>query len=340
MSPSQVLPANPDDAAELAAADVALDRAVNLYSVLEVSPDADEETIRRRINEMFLEAQRNFDHRNFRRRFFYQELFEVHLPQARFHLLDSKRRKDYNNSLKLRVLPAATNTLSEQSSLDSLPSLRDAKPANLGVDGLDLNSLPSVKDATQSDVARVKVAQRQGQLRASNLAATQLAQVQQQSLSPADAAAIARFKAAQEEQPVSDVATSTHSAPANLPQNYRAQPVAPTAMQTEALQLERRRDMKRRELIKNELMAVGMQWAAMSAFGTLTLGIAAWIGIQNWVGTKNSSADFLINLGGVVACCFIATAVGRSAHRSARRRTVALLSQMPYEQLLRRCAKR
>lgn len=346
MVSSSVLPTNRvDENAASMDADMNADKAVNLYSVLEVSPDAEDEAIRRRINNLFLEAQSNIDHRNFRRRFYYQELYEVHLPQARLHLLNPERRHAYDHSLKLRVLPSLTNAPHEYS-LDSLPTVREENAVNLGADGLDLNSLPSVDDAaqTRAQETQIEIARRQAKLRADNLAATQQLQAQR-TLSPADAAAFARFKAAQEEsQPAQTVANPPRSTPQTTPQPmpapYNARPLETTTAQTEAIQLERRRDMKRRELIKYELMAVGTQWAAISAFGTLAIGIAAWFGIQHWIQTKNVGADFLINLGGVVACCFIAAAVGRTAHREARRRTVALLSQMPYEQLLRRCAQR
>lgn len=344
MTSSTVLPANSvDENAASSDADLNADKAVNLYSVLEVSPDAEDETIRRRINDLFLEAQSNIDHRNFRRRFYYQELYEVHLPQARLHLLNPERRNAYDQSLNLRILPSVSNTRNEYSNLDSLPTLREEKLVNRGADGLDLDSLPSVDDAaqTQAQETQAEIARRQAKLRADNLAATQQLQAQQK-LSPADAAAFARFKAAQEDsQPAQTAANTPRSTPQKVPTpSYKARPVETTTAQTEALQLERRRDMKRRELIKYELMAVGTQWAAVSAFGTLAIGIAAWFGLQHFIQTKNVGADFLVNLGGVIACCFIAAAVGRIAHREARRRTVALLSKMPYEQLLRRCAQR
>lgn len=69
---------------------------VDLYEVLELPVDADRNTLRKRINELYLDAQRNLDHRNFATRVKYQELFEVMLPQARYILLDDARRDEYN----------------------------------------------------------------------------------------------------------------------------------------------------------------------------------------------------------------------------------------------------
>lgn len=69
---------------------------VDLYEVLDLPVDADRNTLRKRINELYLDAQRNLDHRTFATRVKYQELFEVTLPQARFILLDDGRRDEYD----------------------------------------------------------------------------------------------------------------------------------------------------------------------------------------------------------------------------------------------------
>lgn len=72
------------------------DEFVDLYEVLELPFDADRTTLRKKINEMYLEAQRNLDHRTFATRIKFQELYEITLPQARYILLDEGRRDDYN----------------------------------------------------------------------------------------------------------------------------------------------------------------------------------------------------------------------------------------------------
>lgn len=69
---------------------------VDLYEVLDLPVDTDRNTLRKRINELYLDAQRNLDHRTFATRVKYQELFEVTLPQARFILLDDGRRDEYD----------------------------------------------------------------------------------------------------------------------------------------------------------------------------------------------------------------------------------------------------
>jgi hypothetical protein len=74
---------------------------INLYDVLQVPADADTEIIRLQINRMYIEAQQNLDHRNAKKRLRYQQLFQVHLPQARFYLLDHERRQQYDRALSL-----------------------------------------------------------------------------------------------------------------------------------------------------------------------------------------------------------------------------------------------
>lgn len=82
------------------------DEFVDLYEILGVPLDADREVLRKRINEMYLEAQRNLDHRSFQMRVKYQEIFEVTMPQARYILLDAGRRAEYDRMVSsMRGLP-------------------------------------------------------------------------------------------------------------------------------------------------------------------------------------------------------------------------------------------
>lgn len=69
---------------------------VDLYSVLGVAPDSPTADLRRRIALLYIEAQDNLDHRSFRKRFYYHELYEVHLPHSHHVLLDETRRAAYD----------------------------------------------------------------------------------------------------------------------------------------------------------------------------------------------------------------------------------------------------
>ncbi|MDQ3813071.1 MAG: hypothetical protein M3347_03870 [Armatimonadota bacterium] len=68
---------------------------VDFYELLNVSPDADTEQLRNRINELYSEAQANRDHRNLAKRHEYQLLLEL-LPQCRTVLLDAQKRQRYD----------------------------------------------------------------------------------------------------------------------------------------------------------------------------------------------------------------------------------------------------
>jgi len=73
---------------------------VDLYEVLEVQPATDAAILRRRISEMYLEARDNLNHQNHRKRFYFRELYEIHLPQARLVLLDAEKRAAYDEQLQ------------------------------------------------------------------------------------------------------------------------------------------------------------------------------------------------------------------------------------------------
>ncbi len=85
------------------------DEFVDFYEALNLPLEADRKEVRRRINEVYLEAQRNLDHRNFQTRIKHQEMFEVVLPRARYILLDEGRRDDYDrlvNAFRAASAPA------------------------------------------------------------------------------------------------------------------------------------------------------------------------------------------------------------------------------------------
>ena len=84
------------------------DEFVDFYEILELPIEAERGEIRKRISELYVEAQKNLDHRNFNTRVRYQQLFEVTLPQARYILLNDGRRDDYDRLVKSSRAPAGT----------------------------------------------------------------------------------------------------------------------------------------------------------------------------------------------------------------------------------------
>ena len=76
------------------------DEFVDFYEVLNLPLEAERKQISKRMNEVYLEAQRNLDHRNFQTRVKHQEMFELILPRARYILLDEGRRGEYDQVVK------------------------------------------------------------------------------------------------------------------------------------------------------------------------------------------------------------------------------------------------
>ncbi len=83
------------------------DEFVDFYEILELPLEAERSEVRKRISELYIEAQKNLDHRNFNTRVHYQQLFEIILPQARYILLDEGRRDDYDRLVRASRGPGA-----------------------------------------------------------------------------------------------------------------------------------------------------------------------------------------------------------------------------------------
>lgn len=79
----------------------------DFYALLGVSREADEETLRRRIRESYVEATTNADHRNIARRIHFQTMAEQVLPQCHRILLDAKTRAAYDEQSRLHHEGAA-----------------------------------------------------------------------------------------------------------------------------------------------------------------------------------------------------------------------------------------
>ena len=107
---------------------------VDLYEVIGVGRDALIPDIRKRITEMYLDAQNNLDHRNAKKKLHYQQLFEILLPQSRHLLLEPDRRAEYDNYLDEHKDDAsqravAERTLSTNEFLSTSNSVEEAAQA-------------------------------------------------------------------------------------------------------------------------------------------------------------------------------------------------------------------
>lgn len=249
---------------------------VDLYDLLDLPPGSDVAAIRKRITTLYIEAQNNLDHRNFRKRFYYQELFETYLPQAHHLLLNDARRAEYHEQLQAHHAHASGT------------ELRFDKPSpetqlEVAQDALESGTLPTLR-------------------------------------------------------PVPPQKPAPPIAPPPTPR-----PATPEWMRMDAGRVERRRDFKRRELIQRELESAGLRWGVAAGMAIVLLMSALL-----YLTINTSPGQALQPLGlpwGVFSFLYFAAMISlgvfsaRIAVRYARRRIVAVLSQMPYEQLLHRCER-
>jgi hypothetical protein len=111
----------------------------DLYALLGIAPDADAETMRKRIREAYVEATANSDHRNMERRIHFQTMVERIIPQCRRILLDDNLRAeyDYQSGLHRAGNPAAIDYTEflrsvPGSGVVASPSARTALPGKQG----------------------------------------------------------------------------------------------------------------------------------------------------------------------------------------------------------------
>ena len=235
---------------------------VDLYEVLELWPEADTATLRKRISELYLEARDNLEHQSHRKRFYYRELYEVHLPLARLIFLDKEKRAEYDKQLR------------EYFQKSGKPRSIH-KPRDTGRTRLD--DLPGTVPAETVD-------------------------------------------------PFAEFADIVDDIP--LP------PIMPT-LRMNPQDVEKRRDLKRRELIKHELIAQGLKWGLIGGLGTAVLLLLFITGVLAAL-QLNTLAAYII---GFVFAAALSAFVSRQATRAARKSAVASLSKMPYDKLLRHCRR-
>lgn len=274
---------------------------VDLYELLDVPHNADTKRIRKRIGEMFSEAQNNVDHRNFRRRFYYRELMETVLPHARHHLLDVVHRGDYDRSIGL---------------LPPLPTPPPFVPPPTSSATDALLSSDNLLVVTRPDAPEIKPP--------ANVASSEAMEEEEIDFS--------KFMPVVALSGRGSDAENADGGLQNAPRDASHRGV-PEHSRMDAERVERRRDVRRRELIKHELQAEGTKWASFAGLGMFFSLGAALLALA-------TALDFsLLKLIAVPLAAGMAALCARYAHRKARRHIITLLSQMPYDQLLQRCAK-
>lgn len=288
-----------------------LDEFVDLYKILEIPQSTSETEVRERVNKLYLEAQRNLDHHNFRKRFYYQQLYEVHLPQAHQLLLNAPQRAEYDRYLDCfnKGLPFPA---------DLAGTRNDSTSGELGrSEQIETDMLPTF----DSSVAN---------------AAPPATSVTQTSAKTSDAKVPARPAAPASRPARSTASPAEKASPGDAAASLAAQ-VAKRKAQVimDASEVERRRDYKRRELIKGELVASGLWWGWGAGAGCfIVVAALLFFALNQMKMTANNALS-----GGLLIAVVIAALIGRYALREARRRVIVVLSKMPYDELLRRCSR-
>jgi hypothetical protein len=105
----------------------------DLYALLGVPNDADDDLLRLRIRESYIEATANSDHRNMDRRIHYQSMVERILPQCRRILLNSEGRAAYDHQTALHHegLPGAMDYASFVNTATSGAAVLEDSEANI-----------------------------------------------------------------------------------------------------------------------------------------------------------------------------------------------------------------
>ena len=286
------------------------DEFVDFYEILELPLEAERSEVRKRISELYIEAQKNLDHRNFNTRVRYQQLFEVTLPQARYILLDDGRRDDYDRLVRASRASAgsaatASGDLSGQVAATEQGTVARSRSAPSGIPGeaptSNIGALPDVapdpqaveqereelwnkwKSGLQSAMEREVAKENAREIKAASAATTPLADrieaIQSGAPQPQAASTPAPSKSRSERPKVKfdfDEASQNASASnASAPSAESEDSVSPSGHILSPQQLEERRVNQRREIIREELENTGVKASFIGAALVLVPGVVA-----------------------------------------------------------------
>ena len=315
--------------------DAVAEEFIDFYEVLELPLESDRNTLRKRINEKYLESQRNLDHRTFATRVKYQELFEMTLPQARYILLDEARRTDYDRlvvsmrALKSGGPPQNAPAPVAPNPAGTAPGFRLKEEAG---EAPTINPLPG---------------------------------------NPVDEAAIARerdelwrkWKSGLEQALVREAETENNPKPAPSPTQTPAprasasstkaadsQPVVLTSLVDEEeeareratiKEAEQRRANHKREILKDVLEGVGLKAMLIGAGAVIVPGVMAMLAFMTNYYPIGAAPKIAFPSGAAWALWLIVIALGafftaRGLSKSMRRKAATELSALSYEELLKR----
>ena len=344
------------------------DEFVDFYEILELPLDAERSTIRKRISEMYVEAQRNLDHRNFATRVRFQQLFEVTLPQARYILLDEERRHDYDRLVeasRAAAQSAAPAPANEASTAETKPA-RGASKRGAGrapsIDALPRSS-PGAASADPQTLERereelwnkwksgLQSALERDDAKQTGGAAAPTGRSEAAPNAPVNRATPkverpkVKFDFNGESPRESPVEPPNAPAPAQGAPAVASSPAEPVAGALPLDDIEQRRTDHRRAVTKRELLNTGAKSAALGAAAVLVPGIILMVGFmlvfyppnqQSALPIKSAALMWLIwlvVLGGAAYLC------AQWLSKAMRRKRAMELAALSYEELLRRTDK-
>ena len=355
------------------------DEFVDFYEVLELPLEAERSEVRKRISELYIEAQKNLDHRNFNTRVRYQQLFEMTLPQARYILLDDGRRDDYDRLVRASRAAAGAATASSDLSGQVAATeqgtgarLRGA-PSGIPGEAPNIGALPDVasdpqavvrereelwnkwKSGLQSAMEREVAKESSRENNAANAATTPLADrieaVQSGAPQPqATASSTPAPSKARSERPKVKFDFDQESPSASAPKDSAPVAGSESAVSSSAHvlspeQLEERRINQRREIIREELENTGVKASFIGAALVLVPGVVAMTIFMSTYYPPNKISELPLKSSAAAWLLWLVVLSGLAyvgAHllsKSLRRKQALQLQLMSYEELLRHTKK-
>jgi len=337
------------------------DEFVDLYDVMDLPVDSDSETIRQRLNTLYLEAQQNLDHRNAKRRLQYQQMYEVYLPQGRHLLLHPARRAEYDRYLTAyrtgnKVEPStaspgsnafiSSDTVVEEPPIPGMAEVQ-VDPAVLAAEREDVwakwktgletvaeyaadpaDTLPGTGNSLSAPVANIE-----------STSARPTPPTPRGYNAPTPRSRIAGGPTVARTAPPSPrAATAARPRTGPAPAVSGSGPHFDTPNPPDASgDIEKQRERQRYALIKDSVQNAGLMWGAIYAGGIFFVGLI----ILFIVDSSIKKYPFNMPRSAFDGICFLLILAGAAfggfvARRNAKRRAVAQFSVLSTEELMRR----
>lgn len=319
------------------------DEFVDLYETLDLPMDTDRNTVRKRINELYIEAQRNLDHRNFQTRVKYQELFEITLPQARYILLDEGRRDQYDALVRSTRAPKGQMAGEAQAPTSAPPAPQTGFQLEEAIPG----QTPTIEPIPSSMVPEITPEQRDEQWKKWK---SGLAEVLERE---------ATEEIRQKTKPIISSSGTTSSEPAPKKES-KARPVikfdfgddeenqnatsgaegSSDEPQLDKKEVERRRTEHRRDLTKDILVGEGIKGMAIGAAMVTIPGVIAMLVFMSHFYPRGKTPGLPVPEGMAWLIWLVVLAAAgfftsKSVSKSMRKKRAMDLGKLPYEEIVR-----